>query len=134
MSRFLTIRIGNRKSDTSGRRVDRGTPSGSGLSILCARFEKKNGCIMAWCCTSVRNQICTLSVTVREIFVQFYRTMYMCQHKNDCSCIPDKDIHVFSLDRQFLSHPCYLTQGLIKITCIFKMHCLYRKSRIYVVK
>ena len=26
-------------------------------------------------------------------------------------CIPDKDIHVFYLDRQFLSHPCYLTQG-----------------------
>ena len=34
------------------------------------------------------------------------------------SCIPDKEIHVFYLDRQFLSHPCYLTQGWIKITCI----------------
>ena len=34
------------------------------------------------------------------------------------SCIPDKDIHVFYLDRQFLSHPCYLTQDRIKITFI----------------
>ena len=42
---------------------------------------------------------------------------------SDCSrklfsCIPDKDIHVFYPDRQFLSHPCYLTQDRIKITCI----------------
>ena len=34
------------------------------------------------------------------------------------SCIPAKDIHVFYLDRQFLSHPCYPTRGRIKITCI----------------
>ena len=34
------------------------------------------------------------------------------------SCIPDKDIYVFYLDRQFLSHPCYPTRGWIKITCI----------------
>ena len=34
------------------------------------------------------------------------------------SCIPDKDIRVFHLDRQVLSHPCYLTQDRIKITCI----------------
>ena len=34
------------------------------------------------------------------------------------SCIPDTDIHVLYLDRQFLSHPCYLTLDRIKITCI----------------
>ena len=34
------------------------------------------------------------------------------------SCIPAKDVHVFYLDRQFLSHPCYLTRGRIKTTCI----------------
>ena len=34
------------------------------------------------------------------------------------SCIPDKEIRVVYLDRQFLSHPCYLTQDRIKITCI----------------
>ena len=30
----------------------------------------------------------------------------------------DKEIRVFYLDRQFLSHPCYLTQDRVKITCI----------------
>ena len=34
------------------------------------------------------------------------------------SCIPDKDIRVFYLDRQFLFHPCYLTQDRVKITCV----------------
>ena len=34
------------------------------------------------------------------------------------SCTPDKDIRVFHLSLQILSHPCYLTQGRIKITCI----------------
>ena len=34
------------------------------------------------------------------------------------SCIPDKDIRVFHLCLQILSHPCYLTRGWIKITCI----------------
>ena len=38
--------------------------------------------------------------------------------KKFLSCIPDKDIRVFYLDRQVLSHPCYLTQERIKITCI----------------
>ena len=42
----------------------------------------------------------------------------MLLQENILSCIPDKDIHVFYLDRQFLSHPCYLTRGWIKITCI----------------
>ena len=32
------------------------------------------------------------------------------------SCTPDKDIRVFYLNRQFFSHPCYLTQDRIKIT------------------
>ena len=36
----------------------------------------------------------------------------------DTSCIPDKDIRMFYLDRQFLSHPCYITQDRIKIMCI----------------
>ena len=44
------------------------------------------------------------------------------------SCIPDKDIHVFYLDRQFLSHP-----GPDK-NHVYLMHRLYRKSRINVVK
>ena len=34
------------------------------------------------------------------------------------SCAPDKDIRLFHLCLQILSHPCYLTQGRIKITCI----------------
>ena len=33
------------------------------------------------------------------------------------SCTPDKDIRVFHLYLQILSHPCYLTQDRIKITC-----------------
>ena len=37
---------------------------------------------------------------------------------NGFSCIPDKNIHVFYLDRQFLSHPYHLTQNWIKIMCI----------------
>ena len=40
------------------------------------------------------------------------------------SCIPDKEIRVFYLDRQFLSHPCYLTQDRIKITCIKCIGCI----------
>ena len=35
---------------------------------------------------------------------------------SDFSCTPDKDIRVFHLYLQILSHPCYLTQGRIKIT------------------
>ena len=38
--------------------------------------------------------------------------------KKEFSCIPDKDIGVFHLCLQILSHPCYLTRGWIKITCI----------------
>ena len=38
--------------------------------------------------------------------------------KTGNSCIPDKDIRVFHLCLQILSHPCYLTRGWIKITCI----------------
>ena len=34
------------------------------------------------------------------------------------SCIPDKDIRVFHQYLQILSQPCYLTQDRIKITCI----------------
>ena len=34
------------------------------------------------------------------------------------SCTADKDIRVFHLYLQILSHPCYLTQDRIKITCI----------------
>ena len=34
------------------------------------------------------------------------------------SCTPDKDIRVFHLYLQILSHPCYLTQDRIKITLI----------------
>ena len=39
-----------------------------------------------------------------------------CLNQLFISCIPDKDIYVFYLDGQFLSHPCYLTQdrSLIK--------------------
>ena len=44
------------------------------------------------------------------------------------SCIPGKDIHVFYLDRQFLSHP-----GMGK-NHVYLMHRLYRKSGIYIVK
>ena len=40
------------------------------------------------------------------------------------SYIPDKDIHVFYLDGQFLSHPCYLTRSRIKITCIKCIGCI----------
>ena len=40
------------------------------------------------------------------------------------SCIPDKDIHVFYLGRQFISHPCCLTRGRIKITCIKCIGCI----------
>ena len=39
-----------------------------------------------------------------------------------------KDIRMFYLDRQYLSHPCYITQVRIK------MLRFYRKSHIYVVK
>ena len=31
---------------------------------------------------------------------------------------------MFYLDRQFLSHPCYLTRGRIKITCILCIGCI----------
>ena len=31
---------------------------------------------------------------------------------------------MFYLDRQFLSHPCYLTQDRIKITCIKCIGCI----------
>ena len=45
-----------------------------------------------------------------------YIRQALSSYKKLLSCIPDKDIRVFYLDRQFLSHPCYLTQGRIKIT------------------
>ena len=41
------------------------------------------------------------------------------------SCTPDKDIRMFYLGRQFLSHSCYLTQHRIKITCIFNAFVAY---------
>ena len=31
---------------------------------------------------------------------------------------------MYYLDRQFLSHPCYLTRGRIKITCIECIGCI----------
>ena len=49
------------------------------------------------------------------------------------SCIPDKDICVFYLDRQFLSHPCEIHPGPDK-NYMYLIHWLYRKSPIYVVK
>ena len=48
------------------------------------------------------------------------------------SCIPDKDIRVFHLYLQILSHPCFLIQDRKKH--VYLIHRLYRKSRIYVVK
>ena len=43
-------------------------------------------------------------------------------HRRQClspiSCTPDKDICVFHLCLQILSHPCYLTQDRIKIMCM----------------
>ena len=44
--------------------------------------------------------------------------------KNRYSCTPDKDIRVFHLCLQIVSHPCYLTQGRIKITCIYSIGCI----------
>ena len=41
------------------------------------------------------------------------------------SCIPDKAISVYYLDRQFFSHQCYLTQNRIKITCIWCIGCIW---------
>ena len=48
--------------------------------------------------------------------------------KKKISCIPDKDIRVFYLDRRFLSHP-----GPDK-NLAYLMHRLFRKLRINVVK
>ena len=43
---------------------------------------------------------------------------HITKHRKDFFFIPDKDIRVFHLCLQILSHPCYLTRGWIKITCI----------------
>ena len=52
-------------------------------------------------------------VNIRVKFSFFFLT-----HWTRISCIPDKDIRVFHLCLQIVSHPCHLTQDRIKIMCI----------------
>ena len=55
---------------------------------------------------------------VKFIVRVLYFTVNMHKSELHFSCIPDKVIRVFHLCLQILSHPCYLTRGWIKITCI----------------
>ena len=73
----------------------------------------------------IQSHPCTLCVSGRCFFCQLQQSICLCisqvqsveTGKNCYSCITDKDIHVFHLYLQILSHICCLTQGRIKITC-----------------
>ena len=76
------------------------------LHVLCATLIWKHPLDVIQC---VRSSYCSN-------YVYYYGTSY--------SCTPDKDIRVFHLCLQILSHPCYLTQDRIKIMCIQCIGCI----------
>ena len=76
-------------------------------------FSNVIRCSSSWCKSDVTYEINSSDVTFNGA-CELSQPM----GKAEFSCTLDKDIRVFYMDRQFLSHRCYLTQDRIKITCI----------------